>query len=486
MLSKKYKKFSLAVILILLIFFSLRLPGLGTDISNSDAARWHRRSSDFLTALKSKDFRSTYQHYQPGVTIMWLDSVVSQISFKQQLASGKTPQTLENSDYYPLLHKYTKSLIVFVLSAFLVLQMFLIKRLFNSNVAILFGIFMSVEPYLVGIDRWFHLTSLETYSSFASFLLLLVWYKSSERKYLFGSAIVLAFSVLSKLTSLILGPIFLIIMLLKFKEKKDFSILYFALIFVFFVFVGFPALITDSLFVFEKLSFAIFKAVGADIRAEILSPYIKPIYYLAILFVKLSPLTFVLAIFTFGNFKRLAKNKLVVLVLLNLVFYFVFLTLASQKIDRYAIVLFPSLILLVSIFVNSLSHRVKVALVGISLVVMGFVTLMHYPVYSAYYSPLIGGTKGALNVGLYDNSGEYYAQAAQFLRTKDRNTYTYLPYNYEAFSYFYNGKMQRSFTPETNYIVTSLNHLDPIPECTKVVAAFGSKDASIVYVFSCD
>ncbi|EKD96540.1 MAG: hypothetical protein ACD_24C00003G0003 [uncultured bacterium] len=50
------KSYKIILLVILFLFFIFRLPGLGKDISNSDAARWHRRSEDFLNALKSGNF----------------------------------------------------------------------------------------------------------------------------------------------------------------------------------------------------------------------------------------------------------------------------------------------------------------------------------------------------------------------------------------------------------------------------------------------
>ena len=84
-----------------MLFLFLRLPGLGRDIANSDSIRWHRRSEKFLSALKQRDLSSTYQHYQPGVSLMWINSIVKQAAFSYQLAtissSDNAPKTLENA-----------------------------------------------------------------------------------------------------------------------------------------------------------------------------------------------------------------------------------------------------------------------------------------------------------------------------------------------------------------------------------------------------
>ncbi len=61
------------------LFFAIRLAGLGNDISNTDVCRWHKRSQNFLSAVKSGNFEDTYQHYQPGVTLIWVNAFVKQV-----------------------------------------------------------------------------------------------------------------------------------------------------------------------------------------------------------------------------------------------------------------------------------------------------------------------------------------------------------------------------------------------------------------------
>jgi len=184
--------------------------------------------------------------------------------------------------------------------------------------------------------------------------------------------------------------------------------------------------------------------------------------------------------------RQLFKDRTALFILLNLIGYYFFLTLAHQKIDRYSIALFPSIILLISLFVSTLGKKAQITFVIAAVFLAGFVSYAHYPIYSAYYSPLFGGTSRALEIELYDNSGEYYAQAADYLSNKNRSTNVFVPYNYEAFSYFYNGNMQRGFTEKTNYIVTSVNHIKEITQCPTLEKTFGSRELEIVYVFKCN
>ena len=157
------KKTILIYSLIAIVFLAFRLVGQGSDMANSDSIRWHRRSEKFLTAIKQGDLKSTYQHYQPGVILMWLNAPVKQAGFWYQINQTDEPKTLENADYFPIIHGYSKNVVVLVLLALLLYQMWAISKLFSKEASYIYGLLIALEPYLIGIDRWFHLTSLETY-----------------------------------------------------------------------------------------------------------------------------------------------------------------------------------------------------------------------------------------------------------------------------------------------------------------------------------
>ena len=72
---------------------------------------------------------------------------------------------------------------------------------------------------------------------------------------------------------------------------------------------------------------------------------------------------------------------------------------------------------------------------------------------------------------------------------KDRNNNVFVPFNYESFSYYYNGNMQREYDIDTDYLVTSVEHLDAIKyadRCIRIDKIFGSKEKDIVYVLACE
>ena len=493
----KLLNFRQSILLITLLFLSLRLLGLGADISNTDAYRWHQRSENFLSALKSGDFKGTYQHYQPGVTLMWLNSVVKQVSFSFQYTVQQNPEplTLENSDFFPVIHGVSKAVIVLVLLALLVWQMLLLKTLFNEKVSLAFGFLVSVEPYLIGIDRWFHLTSLETYLAFTSVLLALFWYQRGNKKYLYLSAILFAVSVLAKITTFILAPVIIFIIFQKTVRDQKSNIMFlkvssfYALVGLLTLFILFPSLLAAPLFVVQKIIEAGAAAVTDNYRNEQLSQLNRIIFYDLVLLLKLSPVILVLLA---GYVKKLPErfgsfyDRAIMLMFL---LYYIFLTLSDQKIDRYSIAMFPSLILLSAIKMSELDLKpLKIVLFG-SAVSLVLAIYVHFPQFSSYYSPIFGGTVSAFRFGIYDNSGEYYADAARYLNQQGRDTSVFIPNGVSSFTYYYKGNLVNQVDAETDFVVSSLDLTRPEFEtygCHTLKQSFGTRYNELVRVYACN
>ncbi|KKS22808.1 MAG: hypothetical protein UU80_C0002G0040 [candidate division WWE3 bacterium GW2011_GWA1_41_8] len=476
-------------------------------MSNSDAARWHRRSERFLTAVKSGELKDTYQHYQPGVTLMWLNALVKQSAFTAQLRYTNEPKTLENADYFPVIHGISKAAIVVVLGILFFIQLILINRIFSHKTSLIYGLLLVLEPYLIGIDRWFHLTSLETYFLFTSFLCLVYWYKkftgNSGKKYLFLAAVLFALAVLSKLTSLSALPTLLLIILFRntgtdrpdksiFKKEciiiaaKNVSI--FTGVFLVTLFIVFPAFWVGPVNVITKLYDAVVGAVSDDIRGDYFYGVFSMFYYFIIPAFKLSPITLIVFTASLIFFKRTFSSvpRLFSVVLLaNLL---IVLTVSDKKIDRYIIIMFPSILLICSLFFSSLNRKLITGVFLAHLLVFLYAYLTYYPVFSAFYSPALGGTKKAMDLGIYENSGEYFSDAAFYLNGLGRDKYVYIPNNFESFSYYYKGNIQRDLGETTDYIVASLDfdrrNIEYV-QCPVMEKSFGPKNTPVVFIFKC-
>jgi len=509
------KKILYIVVFVLFIF--LRVVGIKGDMLNTDAERWHRRSENFLEGLKQHNFKETYQRYHPGVTLMWSNAFVKYISFKYQLTYTDTPLTLENADYFVNIHAISKVFNVFLFLILFAFQVVFLRKLFNDKVALIYGFLFSVEPYMIGINRWFHQTSFEVLFGFTAILALLLWYKESKVKYIILSAFFLAFSVLAKVTSLILGPIMLVVFVAKiikdYKEylnnhhkkeatkKNNYKIfasafgqnaligIGYLLFLAIFIFIFFPALWVDPLYVWNEMYGSIFSAVTDNVRADMLSGVLYYLYYPVILVFKLSPITLLLLILSLWGLRK-SKDFNVFIFVFSLLNYYVFLTITEQKIDRYALIFFPFILAIVSSYIATISFKFKVISLIFPFIFLLFVIYKYHPVYSAYYSPLVGGTKQALKLGVYDNSGEYFSQAALYLNSYGRDVYTYVPDGFSSFNLLYKGKIQRDRSDYTNYVIRSydMQRLDVEDiKCKRLVNSFGPKNTTpIVYIWGCD
>lgn len=485
---------------LLLLFLTVRLLGIGTDISNSDAARWHRRSEKFLTAIKEFNFEQTYQHYQPGVSLMWLNSVVKQVGFTAQeyyskyFDSNYEIKTLENSNYYPIIHGASKVTLILILCLLLYYQAILITRLTSETVSLVYVLLVSVEPYIVGIDRYFHLTSLETYTAFAAILSLIVYKKDyiKYNKHIYYSAILFSVSVLTKVSTLILVPLIVFILLpVVIKEKKYFSIAKFSVTFLLITLIFFPALWVAPIQTIQKILFAIFNAVEGDARGTVYTGIYSFLFYPIIFVLKTSPITLVLFIAALLNIKKIKDSYLFNIVFLYILCYLAAFTISDQKIDRYLVSVLLPIMLICAYFLVFFAKKYLKTTVIFCVSFFVYVSYVYFPVYSAYYSPIILSDIFVANSIFYDNSGEFFAQAAFYLNTKDRDNVIYIPYNVETFSHYSKSKVSSEYVDNFNYLVFSKNNLKKvsniindnncIPDTT-----FGSKLNAIVYVYKCN
>lgn len=483
------KNFKFWIIAISLIYFLFRIPFLGFDQTNNDSQRWFVRSEGYLQALKDFNFKETHQKYHPGVTLMFINSIFRQSFYSIQYSLFSSKINIMSAENFPITNMISKFGVIIVVFLVLLYQTSLIKKIWDSQISLIYFFFISTEPYFIGINRWFHLTSFEVVFGFTSVLLILLWLKERESKYFILSALFLAFGVLTKVTTLITGLVILFVLIKNYLENKTIKEFFtYLLLYLSFIFILYPALWVDMFATSLNIFGSILNAVGEDYRASQLNLVTNYFYYLLILLYKLSPLTLFLIIFIFvfkNDFLKKFENLVIFLVFL---INFVFLSISDQKIDRYSLVFFSPILLLISIFVSSVSLKFKKLILSASFAFSIFVAVFYSFQFSAYYSPIFGGSKGALDLGIYENGGSYFNEAAFFLNKNYPGKNILVPDNYEAFSLFYNGKSQREKLSDTDFIVTSLD-IDRkefnFQNCQENIALFGPIDKKVVSIFKC-
>ena len=495
--SPYYKKVALGLITAVpfVLFLFLRLDGIQRDMSNSDAARWHRRSENFAQAIESFNFSETYQRYHPGVTLMWLTSIVEWGIKAYDFTYDLPFKTLENTDGYLLIDGLSKTILVIVLFVLLIVQYNYIQLLFDKSVALLFVFFVAVEPYMIGINRWYHLTSLETFLGFCAFLAFLLWSEYGNKSYIVKSGIFLGLAILTKFSSVFLLPVLGLIFLVNVLKKKQVQRYYYiktALIFgssVLFTIVAlFPALWVSAPNVISQiLGAAQNSGVGEYVSVSFAEKYPWYFYTVALVF-KLSPL--ILVLFMLALIKVVSwKDRLSYYLVFCIVLQFTLYSFSEQKIERYLLTIFPSVLLLVSLLISRMHRVLVVCILLTSLAFAYFNYVSGHPIYSDYYSPLFGGPQKAYELGLYDDNGEYFASAARYLNTKARNTHVYVPNNVESFSYYFKGILDGQLTDLTEYAVASKDSRRTTDvsyeNCTEKEKSYYNQGFEVVTVLHC-
>ena len=480
-------KFYLLIISILFWFF--RTNSLGFDNTNNDSIRWFIRSEAFLQAIKDGNFAETSQKYHPGVTLMIINSFNRQLFYTYQYSFSNSKIDLMSSTNFVYTNLFSKLGLIIVIFAIVLLQVKLISSIWNRNISLLYFFILAVEPYFIGINRWFHLTSLEVVLSFTSILLLLLWLKNKNKSAFIFSAIFIALGVLTKVTTMVLGVVLLVILIKSYLNNKKISyFLYYFLIYLGTIFLLFPALWVDTYNVSFYIFDSIFNAVSENVRVTSLDGILLYSYYLIILSLKLSPISLILFLFACFHYKKWFmsfENKILVLVMLV---YFISLSLSEQKIDRYSLVFFQPIFLILAIYLSSLSLNFRKIYLFCSTSFLLFVYFIYSPQYSAYFNPLLGGTKTALNLGIYQDVGHYYYTAAEYLNQNFPNSIVYVAENHDSFSLFYRGKTLSINSKKKDFVVSSLER-DRLEfnnyGCNEKVAEFGPFDTKVIAIFKC-
>ena len=208
------------------------------------------------------------------------------------------------------------------------------------------------------------------------------------------------------------------------------------------------------------------RAVSSDVRGQYFTGILSYLYYFIVLGLKLSPITLILLVFGGVFYKKLVKQpyfKYFILTIGYFAYLLVLLTIADKKIDRYSVILFLGLLLAISVLVSKASKTLKVA--------------------------VFGGTSQALKYGFYENSGEYYSDAAFYVNQQGRGLKVLVPDNYESFIYYSWNKYQKYPGAETDYVVSSVDFDRKLPRseiCPKLVKTFGPRGTNVVFVYKCE
>jgi hypothetical protein len=256
-LISKYLK-PLLLILFFVVFLLTRVPRLNNDEINPDGVNWYYRSEQFVVALKSFQLEKTYQHYHPGVTLMWIVGATTE--FIKQVVPG---HSVINNGTFETFNFYSKLNLVVVQLILTVFALFLLEKILGFYKALFSLSLLSFEPFFIGNSRIIHLDILMTLFILIGFALFyLVFSQKFLNKWFYvGSALSGVFISLAFLTKSIsiLAFGFLLVFgtaLIIYKCGKAFGLKFFCTFLVGFVvtlFVVFPAMLVKPIDVIVEI-----------------------------------------------------------------------------------------------------------------------------------------------------------------------------------------------------------------------------------------
>ncbi len=373
-LIKRHRESLFFLSLFLFLFLVVRLPGLGRDSINPDAVNWHFRSERFINALKSRDWVHTYQHYHPGVTLMWI--MGAPIELVRQIHPEFRYYDKSN---FLFMHSVAKVSLLLVQLALSFGLIFVLKKLFGFKRALLIVSFLSLEPFFVGNSRLVHLDVLMTLLLFLGLSLgylslRSLWNPDVQKMDWFAvfSGVSLSLAFLTKSVAIgaliyMLGAYCLLFAVKKSARRSVLkSLSLFVLSYVLTAFVLLPAFWVAPLHVLERI-FHESQRVGVRtghsqifFGEKTLNP--GPLFYPVVFLIKTSPLLlvgFLLSVVlgfktSFSKIRTFFSKKSFPLVafpsflLFTAIFYlgyFLLFFISAKKLDRYLIPLFPLVVL---------------------------------------------------------------------------------------------------------------------------------------------
>jgi hypothetical protein len=436
------------VALTLLFFLAIgaRLVGITLFIT-PDEDNWMRRSGNFAQALKQGDLSRTFQSGHPGVTTMW----VAQIGTGPEVArlAGVTVQdhpVTREPGFMDLLVRARVAMIV-VNALLLVSIVLLAWRMMGFGPALLGGIVMALDPFLVAHTQVVHVDGLSANLMIVAMLAAGVyWWGGGHWRYLVVCGAASGLAVLTKAPSLVLGPLLPIVALsAPWVDRGQWpwprlarSLVLAGLIGVGVIFALWPALwAAPSETIVRAVRFTIdtsgeHRPGNYFLGQAVADP--GPWYYLVVMMFRMSPLALAGLLALGVLLPRPVMRRPTVLLLIFIVGFILFVSLASKKLDRYAIPAFPALDLLAGLGLWTLwtwitpylaerrigEHaRQLLACVATAFLAVGqalpLAVTAPYPL--AYYNPLIGGGPAAERV-LLVGWGEGLDQVARYLNAQ--------------------------------------------------------------------
>jgi hypothetical protein len=435
-----------ALAILFVLALGARLVGISLFIT-PDEDNWMRRAGNFAQAIHDDELERTFQSGHPGVTTMWIARLA--VGPEIERLAGVTVQdypVTREPGFMDLLIRARLGMIV-VNSALLMIAVALAWRLLGFGPALLGGIIVALDPFVVAHTQVVHVDGLSACFMTVSMLAGGVsWWAGGRRGYLVLCGAAAGLAVLTKAPSLVLGllvPVVALTAPLVDRERWWWPRAILALIGAGLVGVAVVGALWPALWVIP--AFTVERAIEFTLDTSavhlpgnfflghpVADP--GPFYYPTAVMYRLSPLALA-GLVALGVLLPPRRLKYPTLLLLLFVFGFLcFLSVAGKKLDRYTIPAFPAFDLLAGLGLWTLGRwispllsargvaerargRLAVGAVGLLAVAQALPLAMVAPYPLAYYNPIMGGGPAAVQV-LLVGWGEGLDQVADYLNAQ--------------------------------------------------------------------
>jgi len=416
--------FILFGILSYLLFYNLG------EYDQPTANLWINRSYKFFYEVKTKNFDQTYLFYHPGVTLMWLVGPV--VYYFPKYTMYLYNQTIDPFDA-KVFYEFNKlALIPIVTTVFatIILNLFIIKKLFSKNIALIFLLLVISEPFFIGNARSIHVDTLQTVFIFTTFLTSLYYLQSKNKLYLLLSGLFLGLSILTKITTVIIVPYLGLLYLtnyLSFKQinksilKTTLNFLAIILICSTLFFALWPIMWTQPIQTLQKIyqdgiaesgfehnlgyNYIYFTSISNDsIITKVIHYPLQFIFrtngFLIIL--SLISLTYLLKL---KNNIFIKKNKILILCALFPLYYLVLMSTSGKMIFRYLLIIYPFFHLFLALSINKLL-KTRFRIIIIALLLFAIIDSSLSSTNSlTYYNTIVGGISSSKSTIYTDQAG---------------------------------------------------------------------------------
>lgn len=498
------RPFFLTIPLFIMAYLT-RLPAVGRYIT-PDELIWVFRSVRFSEALGSRAWAETLTTGHPGVPVTWLGALAVRLHLMFDPSLQTTydwithlawlkPENMAAMRQLATFLTAGRLVLIGVNSLGVVIIFLLTWRLFSLRFGLITAVLLVFDPFLIGLSGLLHVDALLTTFSTISLLALALAVRQSEvrwRWFTAVSAIAAALALLTKSPAILLLPFSLFF--ITFNQLQKFnstwrqrlkSIIASLLIWL----VGYAATLFLLLPALWVSPIGVFLTVFTDSRRfveDALRPTFfmgeatlshPPTFYPISIAFRLSPLVFVgllLAVGVAGLYvwrgdwlqpqqeQRAILHKLLcqpaTIFLLWMVAFIVGITLAEKKFDRYALPVYPVLILLAvmgwRVVWRRLGRRISFSAAMLLLAVANYLPVAAYPL--SGYNALLGGSRMAqrvLPIGWGDSVSAGTLWLERNVETANRAGIGGIS---QAFAPFYSGEpllAGSAFYPQADYIV---------------------------------